>query len=134
MNTAVLQLIPLTRLLSVTSYTHSPILLAGVTEQPGAAQCHIHIYCRKIVYEFDITTGNTGRQCDNTHSDLTTLTEDYMLPNAQTGDIKRESLFAVLNTLNRHLPKALRQAQIGNKHDVDDTRLENQRVAMENVR
>ncbi len=37
-------------------------------------------------------------------------------------------------SLNRTLPKAFRQTQIGNKHDVDDTRLENQRVAMEDVR
>jgi len=43
-------------------------------------------------------------------------------------------LFAVLNALNRTFPKAFRQTQIGNKHDVDDTRLENQRVAMEDVR
>jgi hypothetical protein len=42
--------------------------------------------------------------------------------------------FAVLNTLNRTLPEAFRQTQIGNKHGVDDTRLENQRVAMEDVR
>ena len=48
--------------------------------------------------------------------------------------LEKESLFAVLNTLNRTLPKAFRQTQIGNKHDVDDTRLENQRVAMEDVR
>ena len=48
--------------------------------------------------------------------------------------LEKESLFAVLNTLNPTLPKAFRQMQIGNKHHVDDTRLENQRVAMEDVR
>jgi hypothetical protein len=36
--------------------------------------------------------------------------------------------------LNRTSPKAFRQTEIGNKHDVDDTRLENQRVAMEDLR
>jgi len=45
-----------------------PILLAGGPELPGSAQCHIHAsWLEDLVYQFDITSGNAGRQCDNTH-------------------------------------------------------------------
>jgi hypothetical protein len=59
-----------------------------------------------------------------------------MLPNAQTAQLawpKIPTNRQLKNTLNRRLPKAFCQ-RIGNKHDVDDTRLENQWVAMEDVR
>jgi hypothetical protein len=38
---------------------------------------------------FNITSGNAGRRCDNTHMgfDRQSLTEDYMRPNAQTAQL-----------------------------------------------
>ena len=49
-------------------------------------------------------------------------------------EVREVELFAVLDTLNGTFPEAFRQTQIGNKHDMDDTGLENQWVAMEDVR
>lgn len=55
-------------LFSVTSYIHSQILFAAGPKLPGSAQCHIHVSRLKdLVYRFDITGGNAGRQCENTH-------------------------------------------------------------------
>src|SRR6185503_19998751 len=44
----------------------------------GSAQCHIHASrLEDLVYQFDTTSHNAGRQCDNTHIcfDRQSLTE-----------------------------------------------------------
>ena len=47
---------------------HTPSKLIGGPELPGSDQCHIHAsWLEDLVYKFDITSGNGGRQCDNTH-------------------------------------------------------------------
>src|SRR6185369_15077716 len=50
-------------------HTAPKILFAGGTELLGLAQCHIHAsWLEDLVYQFDITSGTDGRQCDNTHT------------------------------------------------------------------
>jgi hypothetical protein len=50
---------------------------------------HSRLRAADLVCHFNITSGNAGRRCDNTHMcfDRQSLTEDYMRPSAQTAQL-----------------------------------------------
>jgi len=63
---------------------------------PKNAEPDRHQHCFPIVYQFDITSANAGRQCDNTHiCILTVATEDYMRPNALVSPGKLAHLWLI---------------------------------------